>query len=199
MHICHDEPLLFRRKAEKRIIELSPCKVRLIRSDDLTSQAGGDRSALGRMDDFLSEKVQEHGIVRFGKKKRACNRLDYRLLLADRVGFEPTSRLRDYLISSLLCNCDGGARFGVVSETPVPAESRLKSGFFARKALQDGLLGKWVQIGIFPDFGEKCGKIGEKNWETAIHRRIELPTDENLFLRCYKWMYFPSTGTAFPR
>ena len=102
LHICHDEPLLFRRKAEKRIIELSPCKVRLIRSDDLTSQAGGDRSALGRMDDFLSEKVQEHGIVRFGKKKRACNRLDYRLLLADRVGFEPTSRLRDYLISSLV-------------------------------------------------------------------------------------------------
>ena len=52
------------------------------------------------MDDFLSEKVQEHGIARFGKKERACNRLDYRLLLADRVGFEPTSRLRDYLISS---------------------------------------------------------------------------------------------------
>ena len=52
------------------------------------------------MDDFLSEKVQEHGIARFGKKERACNRLDYRLLLADRVGFEPTSRLRDCLISS---------------------------------------------------------------------------------------------------
>ena len=57
---------------------------------------------LGRMDDFLSEKVQEHGIARFGKKERACNRLDYRLLLADRVGFEPTSRLRDYLISSVV-------------------------------------------------------------------------------------------------
>ena len=51
----------------------------------------------------------------------------------------------------------------------------------------------------FPDFGEKCGKIGKKNRETVIHRRIELPTDENLFLRCYKWMYFPLTGTAFPR
>ena len=83
------------------------------------------------------------------------------------------------LLSSLLCNCDGGARFGVVSVSPVPAESRLKSGFFARKALRDGLFGKWVQIGIFPDFGEKCGKIGEKNRETAIHRRTELPTDEN--------------------
>jgi len=47
--------------------------------------------------------------------------------------------------------------------------------------LRDGLFLKWVQIGIFPDFGEKCGKIGEKNRETAIHRRIELPTDENLF------------------
>ena len=42
-------------------------------------------------------------------------------------------------ISSLLCNCDGGARFGVVSGTPVPAETRIKSGFFAPKALQDGL------------------------------------------------------------
>ena len=99
MHICHDEHLLFRSKAEKRV-ELSPGKVRLMRADDLTSQAGGDRLMLGRMDDFLSEKVQEHGIARFGKKDRACNRLDYRLLLADRVGFEPTSRLRDYLISS---------------------------------------------------------------------------------------------------
>ena len=102
-------------------------------------------------------------------------------------------------ISSLLCNCDGGVHFGVVSVSPVPAESRLKSGFFTRKALRDGLFWKWVQIGIFPDFGEKCGKIGEKNRKTAIHRRIELSTDENLFLRCYKWMYFPSTGTAFPR
>ena len=119
--------------------------------------------------------------------------------LADRVGFEPTSPLLDYLISSLLCNCDGGVRLGVVSVSPVPAESRLKSGFFAWKALRDGLFWKWVQIGIFSDFGEKCGKIGEKNRETAIHRRIELPTDENLFLRCYKWMYFPSTGTAFPK
>ena len=114
-------------------------------------------------------------------------------------GFEPPDGLTRQLISSLLCNCDGGARFGVVSVSPVPAESRLKSGFFARKALRDRLFWKWVQIGIFPDFGEKCGKIGEKNRETAIHRRIELPTDENLFLRCYKWMYSPLTGTAFPR
>ena len=42
-------------------------------------------------------------------------------------------------ISSLLCNCDGDVRFGVVSVSPVPAESRLKSGFFARKALRDRL------------------------------------------------------------
>ena len=48
--------------------------------------------------------------------------------------FEPT-----YRISSLLCNCDGGVRFGVVSVSPVPAESRLKSGFFVRKALRDRL------------------------------------------------------------
>lgn len=61
------------------------------------------------------------------------------VIVADRVGFEPTSRLRDYLISSLLCNCDGGVRFGVVSVSPVSAESRLKSGFFARKTLRDRL------------------------------------------------------------
>ena len=59
--------------------------------------------------------------------------------MADRVGFEPTSRLRDYLISSLFCNCDGGAHFGAVSGTPVPTETRMKSGFFTPKALQDGL------------------------------------------------------------
>lgn len=114
-------------------------------------------------------------------------------------GFRSGSYRVATTISSLFCNCDGGVRFGAVSETPVPTENRLKSGFFARKALRDGLFWKWVQIGIFPDFGEKCGKIGEKNRETAIHRRIELPTDKNLFLRCYKWMYFPLTGTAFPR
>lgn len=121
-----------------------------------------------------------------------------RFLWRKRWDSNPRAR-EDYLISSLFCNCDGGARFGVVSVSPVPAESRLKSGFFARKSLRDGLFWKWVQIGIFPDFGEKCGKIGEKNRKTAIHRRIELPTDENLFLRCYKWMYSPLTGTAFPR
>ena len=43
------------------------------------------------------------------------------------------------LISSLLCNCDGDVRFRAVSVSPVPAESRLKSGFFAQKALRDGL------------------------------------------------------------
>ena len=42
-------------------------------------------------------------------------------------------------ISSLFCNCDRDARFGGVSVSPVPAESRLKSGFFARKALRDRL------------------------------------------------------------
>ena len=31
LHICHDEPLLFRRKAEKRIAELSHDEVRLMR------------------------------------------------------------------------------------------------------------------------------------------------------------------------
>lgn len=31
LHICHDEPLLFRRKAEKRMVELSLGKVRLMR------------------------------------------------------------------------------------------------------------------------------------------------------------------------
>ena len=54
-------------------------------------------------------------------------------------GFRSGSYRVATTISSLLCNCDGGVRFGVVSVSPVPAESRLKSGFFARKALRDGL------------------------------------------------------------
>ena len=73
------------------------------------------------------------------KKRQQPEKPTAGVIVADRVGFEPTSRLRDYLISSLLCNCDGGVRFGVVSVSPVPAESRLKSGFFARKALRDRL------------------------------------------------------------
>ena len=78
--------------------------------------------------------------MRLDRKKSAALLLGARRnFLADRVGFEPTSRLRDYLISSLLCNCDGDARFGVVSVSLVPAESRLKSGFFARKTLRDRL------------------------------------------------------------
>ena len=31
LHICHDEPLLFHRKAEKRMVELSPDEARLLR------------------------------------------------------------------------------------------------------------------------------------------------------------------------
>ncbi len=54
-------------------------------------------------------------------------------------GFRTGSYRVATTISSLLCNCDGGARFGVVSGTPVPAETRIKSGFFAPKALQNGL------------------------------------------------------------
>ena len=59
--------------------------------------------------------------------------------MAEGVGFEPTDGVNRQTISSLLCNCDGGVRFGGVSVSPVPAESRLKSGFFARKALRDRL------------------------------------------------------------
>ena len=59
--------------------------------------------------------------------------------MAEMEGFEPPDGLTRQLISSLLCNCDGGVRLGVVSVSPVPAESRLKSGFFARKALRDRL------------------------------------------------------------
>ena len=59
--------------------------------------------------------------------------------MAQRVGFEPTVLLPVHLISSLFCNCDGGAHFGAVSGTPVPTETRMKSGFFTPKALQDGL------------------------------------------------------------
>lgn len=62
------------------------------------------------------------------------------LLRRWRSGWDSNPRVVAHkLISSLLCNCDGGVRFGVVSVSPVPAESRLKSGFFDRKALRDGL------------------------------------------------------------
>ena len=54
-------------------------------------------------------------------------------------GFWWTKRTASRKISSLFCNCDGGVRFGVVSVSPVPAESRLKSGFFAQKVLRDRL------------------------------------------------------------
>ena len=54
-------------------------------------------------------------------------------------GFRSGSYRVATTISSLLFNCDGGARFGVVSVSPVPAEIRLKSGFFAQKVLRDGL------------------------------------------------------------
>ena len=145
---------------------------------------------------FQRENRKIQGV---GQKRKVQQTLEFTGLFWRRGWDSNPCAIARKLISSLFCNCDGDVRFGVVSVSPVPAESRLKSGFFARKALRDELFWKWVQIGIFPDFGEKCGKIGEKNRKTAIHRRIELSTDENLFLRCYKWMYFPSTGTAFPR
>ena len=57
-------------------------------------------------------------------------------LFGGELGIRTLGSFWEHDISSLLCNCDGGARFGVVSVSPVPAESRLKSGFFARKALR---------------------------------------------------------------
>ena len=54
-------------------------------------------------------------------------------------GFRSGSYRVATTISSLFCNCDGGAHFGAVSGTPVPTETRMKSGFFTPKALQDGL------------------------------------------------------------
>ena len=44
----------------------------------------------GRMDDFLSEKAEIAQVFLLREKKRACNQTDYRLLMAERVGFEPT-------------------------------------------------------------------------------------------------------------
>lgn len=55
------------------------------------------------------------------------------------LGIRTPGSFWEHDISSLLCNCDGDVRFSVVSDTPVPAETRMKSGFFATKALQDGL------------------------------------------------------------
>ena len=106
-------------------------------------------------------------------------------------------------ISSLLCNCDGGVRFGAVSVSPVPAESRLKSGFFARKALRDGL---FLKVGSNRHFCRFWREIREDRREIGREGNTKFNTPQNrtsnrrnLFLRCYKWMYSPSTGTAFPR
>lgn len=70
------------------------------------------------------------------------------------------------MISSLLCNCDGGVRFGVVSVSPVPAESRLKSGFFAQKALRDGL---FLEVGSNQHFS--------RFWREMREDRREKPGD----------------------
>ena len=76
-------------------------------------------------------RKQEKNLSCLGRQKR---------FLLWRSGWDSNPRnLAVQLISSLLCNCDGGVRFGVISVSPVPAESRLKSGFFAQKALRDGL------------------------------------------------------------
>ena len=52
------------------LAELHPFKGQgLLYRRAATSEVGGDRLMLGRTDDFLSEKVKEHGIARFGKRK----------------------------------------------------------------------------------------------------------------------------------
>ena len=61
-------------------------------------------------------------------------------------------------ISSLLCNCDGGVRFGVVSVSPVPAESRLKSGFFARKPCGTGFFESGFKSAFFPILERNVGR-----------------------------------------
>ena len=61
-------------------------------------------------------------------------------------------------ISSLLCNCDEDVRFGAVSVSPVPAESRLKSGFFAQKALRDGLFKSGFKSAFFPILERNAGR-----------------------------------------
>ena len=55
--------------------------------------------------------------------------------MADRVGFEPTSRLRDYLISSLLVILPSADSLMSLSGSFVRVKNRIKSGFFALKAL----------------------------------------------------------------
>ena len=61
-------------------------------------------------------------------------------------------------ISSLLCNCDGGVRFGVASVSPVPAESRLKSGFFARKPCGTGFFESGFKSAFFPILERNVGR-----------------------------------------
>ena len=85
---------------------------------------------------FQRENRKIQGV---GQKRKVQQTLEFTGLFWRRVRDSNPRDLSVYSISSLLCNCDGGVRFGVVSVSPVPAESRLKSGFFARKALRDRL------------------------------------------------------------
>ena len=76
-----------------------------------------------------------------------------------RSGWDSNPRnLAVQLISSLLCNCDGGVRFGVVSVSPVPAESRLKSGFFARKPCGTGFFESGFKSAFFPILERNAGR-----------------------------------------
>ena len=114
-------------------------------------------------------------------------------------GFRSGSYRVATTISSLLCNCDGGVRFGVVSVSPVPAESRLKSGFFALEALLRLHFFKMGSNRLFCRFWREMREDRREKSGDGHTPQDRASTDENLFLRCYKWMYFPSTGTAFPR
>jgi hypothetical protein len=86
------------------------------------------------------------------------------------------------MISSFLVILPSADNFLSLSGCFVRGKNRIKSGFSPAIPCLTCIFGKWVQIGIFADFGEKIGKTGEKKRKKAIqkyiHRRAELQTDK---------------------
>ena len=114
-------------------------------------------------------------------KSRPCDLL---FILAESQGFEPQVHYV-HSISSLLVSVSTSGRFVPVSGRFVCAESRINKAFSPIKPCCDCIFSKWVQIGIFADFGEKLGETGEKSREKAIqnsiHRRKDFKPTKSIF------------------
>ncbi|MGM9647895.1 MAG: hypothetical protein ACI3YH_07180, partial [Eubacteriales bacterium] len=69
------------------------------------------------------------------------------------------------------------------------------------KPCYDCIFSKWVQIGIFADFGEKSGETGEKSREKAIqnsiHRRKSFKPTKSIF-EVYQMKNLPIDWASVP-